>query len=125
MPNRKPPSNGVSPTQRRGFLAEQRALDYLLARGLVLLERNFRARCGEIDLVMRDGPGLVFVEVRYRASLTWGGAAASVTPAKQQRVRRAAQTWVAARLGSRGLPACRFDVVALEGEDLEWIRGAF
>ena len=116
---------GASARQRAGYAAEQRALDYLSARGLQLLERNYRVRVGELDLVMADGSELVFVEVRRRASSAWGGAAASVTAAKQARVRRAAQVFLAERCGPRGWPPVRFDVVAIEGERLDWIRAAF
>jgi putative endonuclease len=111
--------------QRAGHAAEQRALDYLTARGLRLLERNYRVRLGELDLVMADGSDVVFVEVRQRAGDAYGGAAASVTPAKQARVRRAAQSFLAERCGRGRWPAMRFDVVAIEGERLRWIRGAF
>ena len=116
---------GASARQRAGYAAEQRALDYLTSRGLRLLERNYRVRVGELDLVMADGAELVFVEVRRRADCAYGGAAASVTPAKQARVRRAAQAFLAQRIGSRGWPPMRFDVVAIEGERLLWIRAAF
>ena len=116
---------GASARQLAGYAAEQRALDYLSARGLRLLARNYRVRVGELDLVMTDGAELVFVEVRRRASSAWGGAAASVTPEKQARVRRAAQAFLADRWGARRWPPMRFDVVAIEGERLDWIRGAF
>lgn len=116
---------GATARQRAGQAAEQRALDYLTARGMRLLERNYRVRLGELDLVMADGDELVFVEVRQRAGDAYGGAAASVTPAKQSRVRRAAQAFLAERCGPRRWPAMRFDVVAIEGDRLRWIRGAF
>ncbi len=96
---------GASETQRSGFAAEQVALDYLLSRGLRLVARNFRVRLGELDLVMADGDQLVFVEVRRRASTRFGGAAASVTPAKQRRVRRAAQAFLSTALAGRAWPA--------------------
>lgn len=120
----------VSPAQRAGGAAEQRALDYLLARGLRLVERNFRLPIGELDLVMTEADELVFVEVRQRASMRFGGAAASVTSAKQGRMRRTAQVFVALRWGAQRWPPLRFDVVALDGAagdraTLEWIRGAF
>lgn len=108
-----------------GYAAEQRALDYLSAHGLVLLARNYRVRVGELDLVMAEGAELVFVEVRRRAGAGFGGAAASVTPAKQCRLRRAAQVFLAERYGRRGWPPARFDVVAIEGTRLHWIRAAF
>ncbi len=116
---------GASETQRSGFAAEQVALDYLLSRGLRLVARNFRVRVGELDLVMADGDQLVFVEVRRRASTRFGGAAASVTPAKQRRVRRAAQAFLVAARVEGAWPAARFDVVAIEGARIDWIPAAF
>ncbi len=103
--------------------AEDRACAHLQAAGLRLLARNYRVRGGEIDLVMRTPEGtLVFVEVRARRSASHGGAAASVGAAKQARIVLAARHYLA-RLG--GEPRCRFDVVALDGEQLQWIVAAF
>jgi putative endonuclease len=109
--------------------AEERALQHLLRQGLRLVERNYRvaagprARGGEVDLVMgeRDGT-LVFVEVRARGDRRHGGAAASVTHGKQQRVVYAAQHYLR-RFATP--PPCRFDVVAIDGDALDWLRGAF
>lgn len=84
-----------------------------------------RYRGGEIDLVMIDGTDFVFVEVRSRASARFGGAAASVDLRKQRRLALAAQLFLSGRFGPRAWPACRFDVVAIEGERLHWIRSAF
>ncbi|MFJ1253806.1 YraN family protein [Cupriavidus sp. CuC1] len=115
----------MSPTQARGARAESRALDYLEGQGLALVVRNYRCKGGEIDLIMREADGtLVFVEVRQRASRAYGGAAASVTPAKQRRVLLAA-AHLAAQAGQGFEPRCRLDVVALEPGRLEWIRDAF
>ncbi len=105
-----------------GAAAEARAEAYLCGRGLRMLARNWRVRGGEIDLVMQDGAVLVFVEVRARASASHGGAAASVTATKQARLVHAARLYLA-RLGRT--PACRFDVVALDGERINWLRDAF
>ncbi|MFP5404862.1 MAG: YraN family protein [Gammaproteobacteria bacterium] len=113
-----------SPAQRTGDRAEARALEYLLQHGLFLLARNVSSKLGEIDLIMRDGDEIVFVEVRARSRSDYGGAAASVGAAKQSRLRREAQRWLASRYGDRW-PACRFDVCALEPGGTEWIRGAF
>lgn len=110
---------------RRG---EDAALDYLRRQGLELLERNYRSNGGEIDLVMREPArgggmaGLVFVEVRQRASARFGGAAVSVTAAKQRRLILAAQHYL---LRHAHPPPCRFDVVAIEGAQLHWLRDAF
>jgi putative endonuclease len=107
-----------------GKLAEALAADYLLLRGLRLIERNYSWRLGEIDLILADGPALVFAEVRLRRNLDYGGAAASITAAKRQRILRAARHY---RSGRPEGP-CRFDVVLLDALDpgrIEWIKDAF
>ena len=90
------------------------------------MERNFKTPGrggGEIDLIMRAADGaLIFVEVRARRSAAAGGAAASVTTTKQRRITFAAQHYL---LRHRNPPPCRFDVVAIEGGNIEWIQGAF
>ena len=116
-------------TKARGDHAERRALAHLMANGLVPVERNYRvargpsARGGEVDLILRDHDGtLVFVEVRARADARHGGAAATVDLGKQRRLVFAARHFLA-RLPT--LPPCRFDVVSVEGERIEWLRAAF
>jgi putative endonuclease len=111
----------LSGKQQQGQAWEQRALAYLVSRGLTLVEANYHCKSGEIDLILRDGRVLVIVEVRQRAANTHGGAAASITPAKIRRVVRAAQTYLQ-RLPS--LPECRIDVVAIDGAAIDWLRGA-
>lgn len=102
--------------------AEERARELLTRHGLTLVTRNFHCRGGEIDLVMRDRDALVFVEVRYRRSTTWGGAVGSVDARKQQRLLLAARNYLARHNWSG---PCRFDVVAFEGSsDPHWIRDA-
>lgn len=112
----------------RGRAAEDAALRLLESRGFTLLRRNYRCRLGEIDLVMRDGASLVFVEVRARDSDAFGGAAASVGPAKQRRLVAAARHFLMTHPREAHRPA-RFDVVAISGADGEnpprWIRAAF
>jgi putative endonuclease len=105
--------------QEQGAHWEEYALDYLRRQGLRLVEANFRCKVGEIDLVMRDRESLVFVEVRQREHGFHGGAAASITPAKIRRLVRAAQYYL---LRFPRLPPCRFDVVAIDGGQLEWLR---
>lgn len=116
-------------SKARGDAAEDRALEHLLAQGLRLECRNYRLAGGpnqrgaEIDLILRDRDGtLVFVEVRARGNGSRGGAAASVGAVKQRRIVRAAQHYLT-RL--RTVPACRFDVVAIDGDRIEWLRAAF
>ena len=104
-----------------GARAEEQAARFLAGRGLKILARNYRCRGGEIDLVCRDGATLVFVEVRLRTNRDFGGAAASITPAKQRRIALAANHYLA----GKPLPACRFDAVLLDGTRIDWIRNAF
>jgi putative endonuclease len=115
-------------TTARGRRYEALALAHLESRGLRLLERNFRCKGGEIDLVMQDGDVLVLVEVRMRSRADFGGAAASVDARKQGRLITAARVLLRARPELARLPA-RFDVVAIEGSDqaapIKWIRDAF
>ena len=116
-----PPAATPTARQKIGANGEDRALDYLQQQGLRLVERNFRCKMGEIDLIMRHDAVLVFIEVRARADDRHGGAAASITPAKQRRLIRTAQFYLQ-RL--RTLPACRFDVIAIDGETLRWLKNA-
>jgi putative endonuclease len=120
---------GGQTTKAIGDAGEALALQHLQRAGLVLVERNYRvargprARGGEVDLILRDRDGtLVFVEVRTRRDDGHGGAAASVGSAKQQRIVLAARHYLM-RLPAP--PPCRFDVVALDGERIEWLRAAF
>lgn len=105
-----------------GAEAERRAAEYLAQRGLKLVESNFHCRGGEIDLIMRDGAALVFVEVRARALSKFGGAAESITATKQARIVLAARHFLA-RHGA-DVP-CRFDALLIDGDRLEWIKSAF
>lgn len=119
----------VRNTKAIGDDAESLALAYLQRQGLVLVQRNYRvaggphARGAEVDLILRERDGtLVFVEVRSRATAGHGGAMASVGSTKQRRIVRAAQHYLM-RLPT--LPPCRFDVVAIDGGQIEWARAAF
>lgn len=109
----------------RGDAAERQAEAQLKKAGLRTLARNFQCRWGEIDLVMRDGQTLVFVEVRRRRSTEFGGAIGSITRHKQRRIVRAASEYLA-RHASIECPA-RFDVVTVTDEtgSLEWLQDAF
>lgn len=109
-----------------GFTAERQACSYLRAQGLRWIESNYRCRWGEIDLIMQDKEYLVFVEVRARASSCFGGAVASVTYAKQQKLIKTATTYLISKQILDKQPI-RFDVFGLEGTDLQinWIKNAF
>ncbi len=110
--------------QQAGLEAETLALAFLKARGLTLLERNFRCRMGEIDLVMRDGASIVFVEVRLRSPGAYASAAESIDSHKQKRIVAAAGFYLAGRAQA----PCRFDCVLLEHaheDSIRWIKSAF
>lgn len=111
-----------------GDVFELRACTQLERAGLKLLTRNYATRYGELDLVMLERKTIVFVEVRYRKSASHGDAAASVTPAKQGKLIKAAQQWLAQHPQLAQHP-CRFDVMSYDGpaETVrhEWLRGAF
>ena len=122
----KPPGQG---TKAVGDSAEDLALSFLQQQGLQLVCRNYRLAGGprqrgaEIDLILRSHDGtLVFVEVKVRRDAAHGGAAASVSAAQQQRIGHAARHYL---MGLAELPPCRFDVVAIDGPDLQWLQAAF
>jgi putative endonuclease len=119
------------PTRRQeiGQRAEQLAAEFLAAQGLTILERNYRRRLGELDIIARSPGVLVIAEVRTRTRRTYGGAAASVDRAKQRRIIRAAAQLLQQRRDLARLPV-RFDVLVVLGPDspspqIEWIRHAF
>lgn len=107
---------------------ERFAARWLQARGLLPMARNVRSRWGEIDLIMRDGDTLVFVEVRYRRHPDRGGAWGAIGPRKRQRLRHTAADWLADQPALASL-GCRFDALILTGDaaqpDCRWIRQAF
>ena len=105
--------------QQLGQEGEQLALQFLHGQGLMHVESNFRRPFGEIDLIMLDHATLVFVEVRSRAKGRFGGAAASVTPAKQRRLVLAAQAYLKRY---PVVPVCRFDLIAIDGGAIEWLK---
>lgn len=109
-----------------GDYYEQLALDYLLNQGLQLVERNFQAKVGEIDLIMRQGQCWVFVEVKYRKSSAFGGAIAAITRSKQLKVLKTVQFYQQRyRLSAQ---PCRIDVLTIEGQppyQYQWLQNAF
>ncbi len=114
----------------KGQLAEDMACQHLQQQGLILLQKNFHSRFGEIDLIMQHQQTLVFVEVRYRKNRDFGGPAASITPAKQKKIEKTALFFMQKK--GREFNA-RFDVLAICGDNLqkpqqlniEWIKNAF
>ncbi len=110
--------------RERGRLAEDAAVTFLQQQGLTLVERNYHCRFGEIDLIARDGETLVFVEVRMRTSDAFGGAAASITASKRNKLLRAARHYLS---GNPRLPVCRFDALLISGGNStpEWLKNVF
>lgn len=115
-------------TRSRGARVESAARAQLIRAGLEPVAANAGYRVGELDLVMRDGATLVFVEVRYRADARFGGGAASITAAKRRKLVHAARLFLAAHPRWAASP-CRFDVIDasgnIEAPMLTWIRDAF
>lgn len=113
-------------TSDTGAKAEDQALAYLRAQGLSLVERNYRCRQGEIDLIMQQGDTLVFIEVRYRRQSHFGSALESVDARKQARLVHSARHFLHchSRLGD---PPCRFDVIGISGDQgtINWLKNAF
>ena len=106
-----------------GGRAETLAAEFLVAQGLSIVERNFRCRRGEIDIIARDGDTLVFAEVRLRTRSDYGGAAASITARKRARMTAAALFYLGRR--ARTAPPCRFDALLLDGlhaDRIEWLK---
>ena len=111
-----------------GLLAERLAAAFLERNGLSILARNYRCRGGEVDLICEDRQVLVFVEVRLRRNTSYGGAAASITRAKQSRIILAARHYLASHTATRREPDCRFDCLLLDALSegaIEWLRDAF
>ena len=112
----------------RGLVVEEASERYLQQQGLLPVARNFSRRGGEIDLVMREGETLVFVEVRFRKSDRFGSPVESVTATKQRKLLQTAQLYLLAHPQWRNQP-CRFDIIAARpgesGLQFEWIRNAF
>jgi putative endonuclease len=113
-------------TRKKGAEIEQAAEHFLKRQGLTAVTRNYTIRGGEIDLIMRHGKVLVFVEVRYRASQSHGSGAESITYHKQQRLLKTARHYLQQHYGANP-PDCRFDVMSGSGQPVqfEWLQNVF
>lgn len=124
------PGHGAGTTRgghTLGTAGERVAADYLREHGYLILERNFRSRGGEIDVIALDGGTLVFVEVKVRRTLARGAPIEAVTPLKQYRVRKAAQEYLA--FSGRVFQRIRFDVISVmktsRRTDITHLKAAF
>ena len=120
------PATRKPATRKKGAEIEQAAEHFLKRQGLKAVTRNYTIRGGEIDLIMRHGKVLVFVEVRYRASQSHGSGAESITRHKQQRLVKTAQHYLQQHYGANP-PDCRFDVMSGRGQPVqfEWLQNVF
>ncbi|NLY65799.1 MAG: YraN family protein [Alcaligenaceae bacterium] len=118
----------LSPKQKKGLQAEELAIEYLLLQGLQFISRNLSCRFGEIDCIMADKSTLVFIEIKSRKNKQFGGAAGSISAAKQRRLRASAAFFLpllSRQYFSGKTPLCRFDAVCITNGQIEWIRHAF
>ncbi|WP_163832581.1 YraN family protein [Spartinivicinus ruber] len=118
---------GKNKPTETGLRYEQVAQRHLEAQGLKTIQRNFRCKVGELDLIMQDGESLVFVEVRFRKNQAFGSPASTITPHKQHKIIKAAQYFLMTK--KLDMP-CRFDVVAIAKDNqqqlyIDWIPNAF
>lgn len=120
-------------TREQGQYTEDLACQYLVNKGFKLLEKNFQCRFGEIDLIMQDHHSIVFVEVRYRKSATFGSGAETITANKQSKLIKTASAYLQRHAKLNQYPA-RFDVVSITGAidtqnikniEFDWIENAF
>ena len=114
---------------QQGRIAEQQALKYLCEQGLTLVTRNFHCKLGEIDLIMQDTDVLVFIEVKYRKSSSYGTPVEAVSLSKQKKIVKTAQVYLQKQGLKEYNSKCRFDVVAIAGSstntDITWLKNAF
>lgn len=110
--------------RKLGSLYEEKAASYLQSRGLQILEKNYRCKLGEIDLIAKDGNCIVFAEVKYRYNMKQGYAAEAVDRRKQMVLKKVAEFYLLAKIHSLDVP-CRFDVIGFDGEKIHWISNAF
>lgn len=110
--------------REKGAQKEEQVCAYLLSKGIKIKERNFRCKQGEIDIIGYDGDFLVFFEVKYRSSRSAGSAAEAVGLTKQRKICRVADYYRMIHHCKEDTPI-RFDVAAIDGEDLQWIKNAF
>ncbi|MBV1876858.1 MAG: YraN family protein [Pseudomonadales bacterium] len=110
-------------TKQTGTAAENLALKFLQTNGLVLVQRNFACKLGEIDLIMKDPKHLIFIEVRLRNNRKYGSGAETVNFRKQKKIIHTAQYYLVKYPIQNNL-GCRFDVISI-GNQIDWIKNAF
>ena len=122
-------SNNAITTANKGLITENFANQYLQQQGLVFITKNFHCRRGEIDLIMLEGDTYVFIEVKYRKNINFGGAIAAISPTKINKIKKSIMFYLhQAGLNEYNTP-CRIDVVTLQGNinqpQVNWLKNAF
>lgn len=112
-----------------GKQSEQLAAAYLVQNGLTIVESNFHCRFGEIDIIAKDAEVIIFVEVKYRNDISYGGAISAISPSKQKKIKKSARIYLQQHALNEYNTACRFDVIAMQGQlnapDITWLTNAF
>ena len=124
MTNKKNERSLSANKRQMGTSYEIKAEEYLLQKGYKILERNFRNRSGEIDIIAKDGEYFCFIEVKYRTTNDFGNPLEAVNIRKQQKIRQTARYYLMKNKLSEWTP-CRFDVIAFEGNQFTHIENAF
>ena len=110
--------------RKEGAYYENLVAEYLKTQGYEILEKNYRCRIGEIDLIAKEGETLVFVEVKYRRNDKMGDPKEAVDRKKQEKISMTASYYLMRECGRMDIP-CRFDVAAVLGEQIEVVKNAF
>lgn len=122
-------SNKTKATTEIGKLSEQLAAKYLIKNGLTIIETNFHCRFGEIDIIAKNDKTLIFVEVKYRSDVNYGGAISAVATSKQEKIKKSARIYLQQQALNEYNTACRFDVIAMQGQlnspEITWLTNAF
>lgn len=122
-------SNKTKATTEIGKLSEQLAAKYLITNGLTIIETNFHCRFGEIDIIAKNDKTLIFVEVKYRSDVNYGGAISAVATSKQEKIKKSARIYLQQQALNEYNTACRFDVIAMQGQlnspEITWLTNAF
>jgi len=115
---------GRHTSKQIGDTAEEKAVTYLLKAGLKIIERNYRAKTGEIDIIAKDKDAVVFVEVKFRRNSSFGQPYESVTYQKQQKIIRTAQYFLQ-KNRKHSNKSCRFDIISILDNEITWLKNAF
>ena len=112
-------------TRQQGFLQEKKAVSFLKKQGLKILKLNFREKIGEIDIIAQDKNYLVFIEVKYRKTDSFGGAVFAVDKKKQEKIIKTSQLYLQQKNINQFNTLLRFDVIAINKTDIKWLKNAF